>query len=97
MSGLERLHQCAFLKPQEVPECVRSVFDDICITSIGQNLAANNWFTKIVLLYRALSNSEFLNTEQIPRKQKYTDNGEDESADKHKKKVVTIPDDLGED
>ncbi|PQQ19288.1 putative CCR4-associated factor 1 homolog 8 [Prunus yedoensis var. nudiflora] len=50
----------------------------------------------IVLLYRALSNSEFLNTEQIPRKRKYTDNGQDESADEHKKKVVTIPDDLGE-
>ncbi|KAI5350799.1 hypothetical protein L3X38_003690 [Prunus dulcis] len=75
VSGLERLHQCALLKLQEVPECVRSVFDDICITSIGQNLVANNWITKIVLLYRALSNSEFLNTEQIPRKRRYTDNG----------------------
>ncbi|KAH0992348.1 hypothetical protein GBA52_003831 [Prunus armeniaca] len=51
VSGLERLHQCALLKLQEVPECVRSVFDDIWITSIGQNLAANNWITKIVLLY----------------------------------------------
>ncbi|CAB4263453.1 unnamed protein product [Prunus armeniaca] len=28
--------------------------------------------------------------------QKYTDNGQDEGADEHKKKVVTILDDLGE-
>ncbi|KAH0992306.1 hypothetical protein GBA52_003789 [Prunus armeniaca] len=43
-----------------------------------------------------LCRTEFLNTEQIPRKQKYTDNGQDEGADEHKKKVVTILDDLGE-
>lgn len=44
---------------------MRSVFDDTCISSIIQNLAANNLSTEIVLLFRALLNSEFLKMEQI--------------------------------
>ncbi|VVA36384.1 PREDICTED: PRD1 [Prunus dulcis] len=53
------------LKLPKVPEWMRSVFDDSCISGIIQNLAANNLSTEIVLLFRALLNSEYLKAEQI--------------------------------
>ncbi|BBG93462.1 putative recombination initiation defect 1, partial [Prunus dulcis] len=93
------------LKLPKVPEWMRSVFDDSCISGIIQNLAANNLSTEIVLLFRALLNSEYLKAEQICsvnqllqacRKQKYTDNSQDESAKEHKKKAVAILEDMGE-
>ncbi|KAK9932926.1 hypothetical protein M0R45_020145 [Rubus argutus] len=94
----------ALLKLQEIPEWMRSVFDDSCLSGIIENLAANNLSTEIVLLFRALLNSKFLTAEQIAslnqllqvcRKQKYTDNTWDDGAQEHKK-VVGILDDLGE-
>ncbi|CAB4263126.1 unnamed protein product [Prunus armeniaca] len=93
------------LKLPKVPEWMRSVFDDSCISGIIQNFAANNLSTEIVLLFRALLDSEYLKAEQICsvnqllqacRKQKYTDNSQDESAKEHKKKAVAILDDMGE-
>lgn len=53
------------LKLQEIPEWMRSVFDDSCLSGIIENLAANNLSTEIVLLFRALLNSKFLTAEQI--------------------------------
>jgi hypothetical protein len=55
----------ALLKLQKIPEWMRSVFDDTCISCIIENLAASNLSTEIVFLFRELLNSEFLKTEQI--------------------------------
>ncbi|XP_024192213.1 protein PUTATIVE RECOMBINATION INITIATION DEFECT 1 isoform X2 [Rosa chinensis] len=94
----------ALLKLQKIPKWMRSVFDDTCISSIIQNLAANNLSTEIVLLFRALLNSEFLKMEQIAslnqllqvcRKQKYTDNTKDDVAQEHRV-VISNLDDLGQ-
>ncbi|PRQ38312.1 hypothetical protein RchiOBHm_Chr4g0412451 [Rosa chinensis] len=94
----------ALLKLQKIPKWMRSIFDDTCISSIIQNLAANILCTEIVLLFRALLNSEFLKMEQIAslnqllqvcRKQKYTDNTKDDGAQEHGE-VISNLDDLGE-
>lgn len=53
------------LRRQKVPEWMRSVFDDSCISAVIQNLEAHNLSAEIVLLFRALLNSEFLKTEQV--------------------------------
>ncbi|KAM3756392.1 hypothetical protein ACB098_02G108200 [Castanea mollissima] len=95
----------ALLKLQKIPEWMRSIFDDTCISGIVKNLSASNLSTEIVFLFRELLNSEFLKTEQIAylhrvlqecRKHKYADNTQDHRADKHMKKMATTPDDLEE-
>ncbi|XP_004298232.1 PREDICTED: protein PRD1-like [Fragaria vesca subsp. vesca] len=94
----------ALLKLPNIPNWMRSVFDDTCISSIIQNVAAKNLSTEIVLLFRALLNLEFLKTEQIAslnqllqvcRKQKYTDNSKDEGGQEHREVIGNL-DDLGE-
>lgn len=67
----------ALLKLQKIPEWMRSIFDDTCISGIVKNLSASNLSTEIVFLFRELLNSGFLKTEQI--------------ADLHRVLQVTIP------
>ncbi|KAM1049872.1 hypothetical protein ACFX11_031935 [Malus domestica] len=95
------------LRRKKVPEWMRSVFDDSCISAVIQNIEAPNLSAEIVLLFRALLNSEFLKTEQIAivnqllqvcRKQKYSGNSRGESGEEGKKKAkaATVLDDMGE-
>ena len=67
----------ALLKLQKIPELMRSIFDDTCISGIVKNLSASNLSTEIVFLFRELLNSGLLKTEQI--------------ANLHRVLQVTIP------
>lgn len=55
----------ALLKLQKIPGWMRSVFNDSCISGILENLATRNLSTEILVLFRELLQSDFLNTEQI--------------------------------
>lgn len=55
----------ALLKLHEVPQWMRSVINDSCISGILKDLSASNLSTEIVVLLRELLKSEFLNSDHI--------------------------------
>ncbi|KAI9114991.1 hypothetical protein K1719_014004 [Acacia pycnantha] len=55
----------ALLKLHEVPEWMRSVFNDSSISGILKNLGASNLSTEIVVLLRELLKSDLLNSDHI--------------------------------
>lgn len=55
----------ALLKLEKIPDWLRSVFDDTCISGIIENLTASNVTSEIVVLFQELLNSGFLKKEQI--------------------------------
>ncbi|KAK6266107.1 hypothetical protein QUC31_016944 [Theobroma cacao] len=93
----------ALLKLQKVPGWMRTVFDDLSISCIIDNLKMDV-SPEMVLLFRALLNSGFLKAEHIAslnhalqacRKRMYN-NTEEHLMDKHVQKIVSSSDDLGE-
>ncbi|KAK6255277.1 hypothetical protein QQP08_013866 [Theobroma cacao] len=93
----------ALLKLQKVPGWMRTVFDDLSISCIIDNLKMDV-SPEMVLLFRALLNSGFLKAEHIGslnhalqacRKRMYN-NTEEHLMDKHVQKIVSSSDDLGE-
>ncbi|PON95525.1 Armadillo-type fold containing protein [Trema orientale] len=94
----------ALLKLEKIPDWMRFLFDDPCISGIIENLTASNVTSEIVVLFRELLSSGFLKKEQIAslnqvfracRKRLYTDNTQGDCEDEHIKKVVTMSHDLG--
>lgn len=55
----------ALLKLQKIPEWMRTVFDDLSISSIIDNLKVMNVSSEMVFLFRALLKSGFLKPEHI--------------------------------
>ena len=55
----------ALLKLHKIPQWMRSVFNNSCISGILENLAANNLSPEILVFFRELLKSDFLSTEQI--------------------------------
>ncbi|XP_054805363.1 protein PUTATIVE RECOMBINATION INITIATION DEFECT 1 [Prosopis cineraria] len=55
----------ALLKLHKVPEWMRSVFNDSCISGILENLGASTLSTEIVVLFRELLKSDFLNSDHL--------------------------------
>lgn len=55
----------ALLKLHKIPQWMRSVFNNSCISGILENLAATNLSPEILVLFRQLLKSDFLSTEQI--------------------------------
>ncbi|KAL5849112.1 hypothetical protein ACOSQ3_007178 [Xanthoceras sorbifolium] len=91
----------SLLKLDTIPGWMRTVFDDPCIAGIIGNLSPSNLSTEMVLLFRQLLNSEFLNAQQIAslnhvlqacRKYRYTNSSQDE----HEEKKYMQVEDLGE-
>lgn len=92
------------LQLPEVPHWMRLIFDESSIYTIIENLSASNLSAEIVLLFRELLNSDYLNVEQIAtlsrvlqacRKHLYNDSTTEDSTDQYLEKVVCIPNDLG--
>ncbi|KAE9585744.1 hypothetical protein Lalb_Chr24g0394531 [Lupinus albus] len=95
----------AVLKLHKIPLWVRSVFTHSCISGILHNLAATDLSSEILVLFRELLKSEFLNSEQIAtinamlqecRKCIYSHNVQEGLPNDPIKKVHTTPYDLGE-
>ncbi|XP_039687530.1 protein PUTATIVE RECOMBINATION INITIATION DEFECT 1 isoform X2 [Medicago truncatula] len=95
----------ALLKLHKIPQWMRSVFNNSCISGILENLAANNLSPEILVLFRELLKSDFLSTEQIAtisqmlqecRKQMYTNNAQDGLPSEPIKKVLATSYDLGD-
>lgn len=55
----------ALLKSSRVPTWMTKVFDDLSIYKIIQNLSPSNVSTELVVLFRELMNSGYLNSEHI--------------------------------
>ncbi|OMO55503.1 Armadillo-type [Corchorus olitorius] len=94
----------ALLKLQKTHGWMRTVFDDLSISGIIENLKAIDVSPEIVLLFRALLNSGFLKAEHIAslnhvfqacRKRIYN-NSKEHLKDKHVQNIVSSLDDLGE-
>ncbi|XWS09250.1 hypothetical protein CRYUN_Cryun40dG0069900 [Craigia yunnanensis] len=94
----------ALLKLQKIPGWMRTVFDDLSISSIIDNLKVMDVSPEMVLSFRALMNSGFLKAEHIAslnhvlqgcRKRMYN-NIKEHIMDKHVQKMVSSSDDLGE-
>ncbi|XVF37892.1 hypothetical protein REPUB_Repub20aG0050200 [Reevesia pubescens] len=92
----------ALLKLQKIPGWMRSVFDDLSISGIIENLKVMDVSPEMVLLFRALLNSGFLKADHIAslnhvlqacRKRMYN-NSKEHIMDKYFQKIVS--DDLGE-
>ncbi|KAI3723149.1 hypothetical protein L2E82_34541 [Cichorium intybus] len=93
----------SMLKLRKVPEWMSDVFDDSCINGIIQNLSPSNITREIVLLFRELVQSGYLNSKhiaclnqlfQVCRKRVYSEEIEDADTEA-KKKVVVFPEDSG--
>ncbi|KAL4273284.1 hypothetical protein GQ457_13G028810 [Hibiscus cannabinus] len=94
----------ALLKLEKIPGWMQTVFDDLSISSIIENLKAVDVSPEMVLLFRALLNSGFLKAEHIAslnvvfqacRKRMYN-NGQEHITDKHDRRSVTRLDGLAE-
>ncbi|KAK8548369.1 hypothetical protein V6N12_061283 [Hibiscus sabdariffa] len=94
----------ALLKLEKIPGWMQTVFDDLSISSIIENLKAVDVSPEMVLLFRALLNSGFLKAEHITslnivfqacRKRMYN-NGQEHITDKHDQRSVTWSDGLAE-
>lgn len=55
----------ALLKLHKIPQWMRSVFNNSCISGILENLAATNLSPELLVLFRELLKSDFFSTEQI--------------------------------
>ncbi|XP_028759746.1 protein PRD1 [Neltuma alba] len=55
----------ALLKLREIPEWMRSIFSDSCISGVLKNLGASNLSREMVVLFRELLKSDFLNSDHI--------------------------------
>lgn len=55
----------ALLKLHKIPQWMRSVFNNSCISGILENLAATKLTPEILVLFRELLKSDFLSTKQI--------------------------------
>ncbi|XP_061338691.1 protein PUTATIVE RECOMBINATION INITIATION DEFECT 1 [Gastrolobium bilobum] len=95
----------ALLKLHKIPQWMRSVFNNSCISGILENLAASNLSSEILVLFRELLKSDFLSSEQIAtinqilqecRKRIYTNNAQEGLPNEPIKKVLTTPCDLGD-
>ncbi|CAJ2668133.1 unnamed protein product [Trifolium pratense] len=95
----------ALLKLHKIPQWMRSVFNNSCISGILENLAATNLSPEILVLFRQLLKSDFLSTEQIAtinqmlqecRKHMYTNNAQESLPSEPIKKVLTMPYNLGD-
>ncbi|KAI3518888.1 hypothetical protein L1887_07749 [Cichorium endivia] len=93
----------SMLKLRKVPEWMSDVFDDSCINGIIQSLSPSNITREIVLLFRELVQSGYLNSKhiaclnqlfQVCRKRVYSEEIEDADTEA-KKKVVVFPEDSG--
>ncbi|XVE81218.1 hypothetical protein DITRI_Ditri15bG0045200 [Diplodiscus trichospermus] len=94
----------ALLKLQKIPAWMRTVFDDLSISGIIDNLKVMDVSPEMVLLFRALLHSGFLKAEHIAslnqvlqacRKRLYN-NSKEHTMDTHVRKIVSSSDDLGE-
>ncbi|KAK8571600.1 hypothetical protein V6N13_047267 [Hibiscus sabdariffa] len=94
----------ALLKLEKIPGWMQTVFDDLSISSIIENLKAVDVSPEMVLLFRALLNSRFLKAEHITslnivfqacRKRMYN-NGQEHITDEHDRGSVTRSDGLAE-
>ncbi|TYI38348.1 hypothetical protein ES332_A02G020300v1 [Gossypium tomentosum] len=94
----------ALLKLEKIPEWIRTVFDDVSISCIIENLKVMDVTPEMVLLFRALLNSGFLKAEHIAslnhvfqacRKRMYN-NSKEHTTDKNDQKSVTWSDEVGE-
>ncbi|XP_027337587.1 protein PRD1 [Abrus precatorius] len=95
----------ALLKLRKIPQWMRSVFNNTCISGILENLASSNVSLEILILFRELLKSDFLNAEQIAtinqmlqecRKRMYTNNAHEELPNEPIKKVLPASYDLGD-
>ncbi|XP_065861506.1 protein PUTATIVE RECOMBINATION INITIATION DEFECT 1 [Euphorbia lathyris] len=95
----------ALLKLPNVPQWMRTVFDDPCISGIIKNLTASNVSSEMVLLLRQLVKSEFLKAEQLAalnrvlqecRNHIYAEDARNDCADEHMERKIGYTDDLGE-
>ncbi|KAK1256804.1 Protein PRD1 [Acorus gramineus] len=94
----------ALLRLDKVPGWMRSVFDQSCLSGIVNNLSAINVSAEMVELFRELVEHEYMNSEQIAvlnhvfqgcRKNAYKDSYQEINDEVDSKKVISIPDDLG--
>ncbi|XP_052208271.1 protein PUTATIVE RECOMBINATION INITIATION DEFECT 1 [Diospyros lotus] len=96
----------ALLKQKKVPDWMISVFNDISVRGIVENLSASNVSTEIVLLFRELMNAGYIKPQHIAnlnrlfqacRKYLYTNDVHDTKGQEDMdKEVAAIPGDTGE-
>ncbi|KAK7306414.1 hypothetical protein VNO77_44353 [Canavalia gladiata] len=95
----------ALLKLREIPQWMRSVFNNSCISGILENLSASNLSSEILVLFQELLKSDFLNAEQIAtinqmlqecRKRIYTNNAQEGLPNEPIKKVLAASYDTGD-
>ncbi|KAL2332631.1 hypothetical protein Fmac_013844 [Flemingia macrophylla] len=95
----------ALLKLRKIPQWMRSVFDNSSISGILENLAASDFSTEILILFRELLKSDFLSTEQIAtinqmlqecRKRVYSSNAQEGRPNEPIKKVLNASYDMGD-
>ncbi|CAI8587551.1 unnamed protein product [Vicia faba] len=96
----------ALLKLHKIPQWMRSVLNNSCISGILENLAATDLSSEILVLFRQLLKSDFLSTEQIAtinqilqecRRHMYSNNNaQDGLPSEPIKKFPAMPYDLGD-
>ncbi|KVI04527.1 Armadillo-type fold [Cynara cardunculus var. scolymus] len=93
----------SMLKLQQVPPWISVVFDDSCISGIIQNLSPSNITHEMVMLFRELLHSGYLESKHIAclnqlfqacRKRVYSDDIQDSCTEDTKNSVI-FPDDPG--
>ncbi|KAL4578394.1 hypothetical protein LXL04_014517 [Taraxacum kok-saghyz] len=93
------------LKLQQVPPWMADVLDDSCINGIIQNLSPSNITREIVLLFRELLRSGYLNSKHIAclnqlfqacRKRVYSDDIQEADLTEDKKEMAVFPEDPGQ-
>ncbi|KAK4480098.1 hypothetical protein RD792_013155 [Penstemon davidsonii] len=94
----------ALLRLSKVPPWMAKVFDDCSISSIIQNISPNNISTELVILFRELLKSGYLNSAQIAdlnrafqscRRHIYTDEIHDRSIEEHRENAASDLDHVG--
>ncbi|WCJ27535.1 Protein PUTATIVE RECOMBINATION INITIATION DEFECT 1 [Euphorbia peplus] len=95
----------ALLKLPNVPQWIRTVFDNPCILGIIKNISSSNVSSEMVLLLRQLVKSEFLKAEQIAalnrvlqecRNHIYAEDARNDCADEHMERKTGYTDDVGD-